>query len=122
MLTEIELERRKPVWIALADLWRDTELQECDLRYIAKIMKQSGYTLNQLRDIYLYEIAPVVYRNLLSPAGEWAGFDQNWLVSTIEQHIHQRTPSKNLMLRIKKPLMTYATQTYWQQLERMFKE
>lgn len=122
MLTEPDIERRKPVWIALADLWLDTELQHYELRYIATVMKDSGYTLGELRNIYLYEVAPVVYQNLLSPAGEWAGFDQTWLVAEIERQLRRRSSLKHLMLRIKKPLMTYATKTEWQQLERMFDE
>jgi len=28
---ETEIERRKPVWTALSDLWLDTELNESDL-------------------------------------------------------------------------------------------
>jgi hypothetical protein len=122
MLNETERERRRPVWIALSDLWLDTELREHDLRYIASIMKQSNYTIDELRNIYLYEVAPVVYRNLLSPAGEWAGFEQRWLVNAIEQHLRKSTPLTNLILRLKIPLMTYATKTHWQQLEQMFKE
>ena len=30
-----EIERRKPVWAALSDLWLDTELTEDDLQRIA---------------------------------------------------------------------------------------
>ena len=42
-------------------------------------MKKSGYDVPQLRDIYLFEVAPVVFLNLFTIAGEWAGFDEEAL-------------------------------------------
>jgi hypothetical protein len=78
-LDEAEIERRKPVWAALSELWLDTELADDDLRRIAGVMGQSGYSVGELREIYLFEVAPVVSPNLLTVAGEWAGFDHDWL-------------------------------------------
>ena len=69
MLTPEELAARKPVWRALSDLWLDTELQERDLAPIASVLKQSGYSLAQLRAIHLDEVAAVLSPNLLSVAG-----------------------------------------------------
>jgi hypothetical protein len=66
---EAEIERRKPVWAALSDLWLDTELKDDDLQRTAGVMKRSEYSINELRDIYLLEVAPVVFPNLLSVAG-----------------------------------------------------
>jgi len=39
-------------------------------------MHDSGYSIDELRHIYLYEVAPAVFGNLLTAAGEWAGFDE----------------------------------------------
>jgi hypothetical protein len=39
-------------------------------------MKRPGYSVPQLRDISRFEVAPVVFPNLLTVAGEWAGFDE----------------------------------------------
>ena len=50
-LDEAEIERRKPVWAALSELWLDTELADDDLRRIAGVMGQSGYCVGMLRDI-----------------------------------------------------------------------
>jgi hypothetical protein len=41
---ETEIERRKPVWAALSELWLDAELDEDDLQRIAGVMKRSGYS------------------------------------------------------------------------------
>ena len=79
MIDDAEIDRRKPVWAALSELWLDTELAEDDLRRIAGVMKASGYPIGVLRHIYLYEVAPVVFPNLLVVAGEWAEFDHEWL-------------------------------------------
>ena len=70
MIDESEIERRKPVWAALSELWLDTELTQDDLQRIAGVMKRSGYSVPQLRDIYLFEVAPVVFRNLFTVAGD----------------------------------------------------
>lgn len=74
-----EVERRRPVWLALSALWLDTELDDGDLRHIADVLRASGYGLPALRDIYLFEVAPVVGGNLHAPAGVWEGFDPDWL-------------------------------------------
>src|SRR4051812_21049006 len=39
-----DLRRRRPVWEALSDLFLDTQLQEHDFRYIARVVAESGYT------------------------------------------------------------------------------
>jgi hypothetical protein len=59
----MEIERRKAVWAALAELWLDTELTPDDLERIAGVMKRSGYSVSQLREIYLFEVAPVERQN-----------------------------------------------------------
>ena len=121
MIDETEIDRRKPVWLALSELWLDTELDENDLDRIAGVMKRSGYTLEELRDIYLFEVAPVVFPNLLTVAGEWAGFDEDWLFSKITK----RARTRGLCLRafiktgIGKRLMTYATEPYWHTLVKL---
>jgi hypothetical protein len=46
-------------------------------------MRRSGYKIEELREIYLFEVAPVLFPNLLSIAGEWAGFDEEWLVHEV---------------------------------------
>ncbi|MDB2705549.1 hypothetical protein N9Y67_03295, partial [Pseudomonadota bacterium] len=43
----------------------------------------SIYTIEELKFILNNEVAPAVSENLLSVAGEWAGFDEEWLVNRI---------------------------------------
>jgi hypothetical protein len=42
-------------------------------------LSASGYPIGVLRDIYLFEVAPVVFGNLFVVAGAWSGFDDEWL-------------------------------------------
>lgn len=81
-LTEAELVTRKPIWVALSDLFLDTDVT-LSYDYIVRVCAESRYTTEELKFILDNEVAPAVSDNLLSVAGEWAGFDEEWLVNTI---------------------------------------
>ena len=80
---EDEIKRRRPVWDALSRFFLDTELDDADRRQIAETIVASGYTSSEIQMILWNEIYPVLRLNLLSPAGEWAGFDLDWLQEQI---------------------------------------
>ena len=91
-----ELDRRRSVWEALSDFFLDTELQPRDLLHIARVLAASNYSEDELEFILRYEVAPVLSVNLMSVAGEWAGFDQDWIASEIlkrERSWRRRIPS-----------------------------
>ncbi len=46
-------------------------------------MKESGYELDEIVDILMKEVFPVCIPNMHCVAGEWAGFDENWLCEKI---------------------------------------
>jgi hypothetical protein len=77
MMTEAEIEQRLPVWHALSDLFLDTELQPYDYRTIAEALRSSGYQVDELRDVLEEEVAPAFATNLMSVAGEWAGWSED---------------------------------------------
>ena len=118
MLTDAELQRRKPIWTALSGLWLDTELTDDDIKRIAQAGISSGYSIAELNEIYLYEVAPVVSANLLTVGGEWAGFDEDWL----HDEARKRAESRSLWLRFwvwtgfGLKLMTYATEDHWKEI------
>jgi len=120
-LDRAEIERRKPVCIALSKLWLDTELSEVDLGRIAEVMRRSAYSLDELRDIYLFEVAPVVSPNLLCLAGEWAGFDEGWLFAEATKRARRRSPVLRALvwLGIGRWIMTFATERHWVKLVEM---
>jgi hypothetical protein len=75
-----DLDARIPVWVALSDLYLDTDVAPF-LDHIARTLAASPYPLDTLRDILLDEVHPALHGNLLQVAGEWAGFDDAWLVA-----------------------------------------
>jgi hypothetical protein len=83
-----DLERRRPVWSALSELYLDTELQGVDHARIAATLHESGYSVDQLEQILYCELHPVLIGNLVGGLGEWAHFDGAWL----EQRVLARAP------------------------------
>lgn len=117
MLTDKDINIRKPVWSALSDLWLDTELQEWQLNSIAETLYESGYSIEVLREIYEKEVAPIVYTNLLCVAGEWAGFDDKWLHEEIISSLNSRGKFQRIFLKLRRNAMFYATKEHWKELE-----
>lgn len=77
-IDQTETARRRPVWEALSTLFLDTDVRL--LRdYRVDALASSPYSLDELEEILKHEIFPVCRWNLLSIAGEWAGFDLDWL-------------------------------------------
>ncbi|HTF87427.1 MAG TPA: hypothetical protein VK843_03385 [Planctomycetota bacterium] len=65
-----ELDRRRPVWRALSQVFLDTETRWFFPR-IAQVLAESGYTREELDAIWRYEVAPECLGNLFQTAGEW---------------------------------------------------
>ncbi|SFM97855.1 hypothetical protein SAMN05421594_0053 [Chryseobacterium oleae] len=122
MLKPLNIKERKPVWIALSDFYLDTELQDSDFRYIAKTILESPYTFEEVKTINTYEIFPVLQANLLQPAGEWAGFNEKWLVEAITTHLETQNRFKNLMIRIGYKKYGWMQEDYWVRLETIYNE
>tara|TARA_R110001632_G_scaffold95102_3_gene201165 strand:- start:1393 stop:1785 length:393 start_codon:yes stop_codon:yes gene_type:complete len=79
------IENRKPIWKVISEFYLDTELQKFDYDRISEILIASNFDIEELKAIDLYEVFPVVKGNLLSVAGEWNRFDQNWLNEACEK-------------------------------------
>jgi hypothetical protein len=78
-LAEAEIERRLPVWCALSDLFLDNWFDPPYYEKIAATLRASGYTRKELRSIFFDEVTPGFAFNLLSIAGEWAGWDAQFV-------------------------------------------
>lgn len=77
---------RESVWLALSELWLDTQSTDADLNYIARTLAESDYCVEELEAIYRREVVPAVYPNALSVAGEWTGFDADELFGKCRQN------------------------------------
>ena len=84
------IEERLLVWEALADFFLDTELDDSDYERIANVLASSPYSIQDAEDILRHELYPVLIRNLRSVAGEWAGFDREWLRGSIKPRLNKR--------------------------------
>lgn len=84
------IDERVPVWHALSELFLDTELQDEDHQRIARVLAVSPYSQKKLDEILRFEVTPLLKGNLLSIAGEWAGFDKEWLRTQLIPHIDER--------------------------------
>ena len=80
-----DLDARRPVWLALSDLFLDTSLDDKDRDRIAQVLAASPYSIEQLHDILLWEVYPACHTNMYSIAGEWSGFDPQWLEERIRK-------------------------------------
>ncbi len=81
---------RKKVWVAFADHFLDTETRH-DLPLAALAAVQGGFTVEEASHIWCYEVTPVVGPNLWSVAGDWAGWDSEWLVEQITTVVRARS-------------------------------
>ena len=75
--------RHHPVWVALSDLFLDTEITDSDIVRIAGVLTESCYSDDELANIFWGEVFPACICNLRCIAGEWAGLSEEWLQKRI---------------------------------------
>jgi hypothetical protein len=88
-LAHQDLDHRRPVWLALSDLFLDTDTSLARTWRVG-ILAGSPYSLDELQQILTDEVYPVCWSNLFSIAGEWAGFDPEWLERGILRRLRSR--------------------------------
>ncbi len=115
---KIDIATRTPIWIALSELYLDTELQDADYKTIARIIVESAYTIDEVKKINKYEVFPVLYQNLLSAAGVWNGFDKEWLVAEIIKSINKRTQLKTLNMAAAFTTQKSQFKEAWKKIEK----
>ena len=120
MISPLEISRKKPVWHALSEFYLDTELGESDVQRIAVILKESDYSIEELKRINYEEVAPVVSPNLMSTAGAWSGFDKVWLENEIVKRINSKK-TKSIFNKIYKRYIDWTTNRYWKPIEEIMK-
>ncbi|NOT93478.1 DUF7079 family protein [Ferruginibacter sp.] len=122
MTALVNLEQRRPIWIALSEFYLDTELQDADFRQIAFAIIDSPYTFEEVKTINKYEVFPVLQGNLLGVAGEWAGFDESWLVEKILFLIEKKSKISKLTTEITYQMFKWMCKDYWKKLEAIYND
>jgi hypothetical protein len=74
--------RRVDVWVAMAEHYLDTETRQ-EIPSTALKCARAGLSLEEARNIWRFEVCPAVSFNAFDIAGEWAGWDREWLVGRI---------------------------------------
>lgn len=113
---------RRLIWKALSELYLDTELQDSDFRDIVSILLKSPFTFEEIREIDQYEVFPVLFFNLLNPAGQWAGFEEERLVKNILSWLGSRSQLDIFALKCVYPIYEPINRSYWKKLEEIYNQ
>lgn len=119
LIPPLNIEKRKPVWVALSEFYLDTELQNSDFRDIAFTILKSPYTFHEVKSINKYEVFPVLQSNLLSAAGLWIGFEENWLIDKITSRLNTKTLLQQIGLELRYAMWKWMCRDYWKKLKKM---
>lgn len=112
-----ELPSRRLVWECLSELFLDTEVA---IQYVAMTLAESPYSIDEIEAILLYEVGPHLFQNLECVAGEWAGFDSNWLEKEILSSI--KKPNWRLETYKKRKRIMNIANSDWQKTKTSFIE
>lgn len=117
------MEKRKEIWIAISSFYLDTELQESDYLSIARTFKESKLSIEKLKKIDVFEVFPTLQLNLKSVIGEWAGFDEEWLINVCTKNYKKR---KNKIFRfitnIRNKRNYWMRKEHWEKVEKLMSQ
>lgn len=117
--TDAKTQSRRVARCAISELFVDTELDERDFARLRAMLNESQLSQTELDFIYYEEIAPLLYRNLDVPAGEWAGFDPDWLEAEIgKRQVKAPSGGASWLSRARRYWVTRTTRNDWQKLKR----
>lgn len=111
---------RHAVWIAMSELFLDTEHNKESLDQIYETLSDAPFDLATLERIFVDEVCPVCFSNLRSVAGVWEGFDPDRLIVECSK-TKQQNP---IFAHLGRFLRRQAIKTHipeWQQLRARLK-
>lgn len=116
----MSLTNRSAVWIAISELYLDTELEESDYARIASIIFENKFSIAEAKRIDRDEVFPILQWNLFSAAGVWSAFDEKWLVDRISHSIQNKSRLKQLLLGIFYFAFSWMHVNSWQRLAQAY--
>jgi hypothetical protein len=84
MATNQLTQQEKQAYTILSELFLDTEHTQLELNYLTSSLRPLGIPVLTLEHMLYYDIFPILSPNLLSIAGEWQGFDEDWLLQQVQ--------------------------------------
>jgi hypothetical protein len=121
MLAPEDIERRLPLWVALSDLFLDTEMGRLWYPSIVKAIRNGGFTVAEAKQILIEEVGPVFAPNLLSVAGEWAGFPDDFVRDRVSAYLNRAgwRPRRQLVTG---RMIDTVVKECWPEVERAFSQ
>lgn len=114
-----DIENRKSIWTALSEFYLDTELESEDFDRITTIFQNSRLSIKDIKQIDLMEVFPLLQPNLLSVAGVWVDFEEDWLISECKKRYNRR---ENLLHKLNCKFWNiffyWMRKDYWNQIEK----
>ncbi|WP_310555296.1 hypothetical protein [Flavobacterium sp.] len=120
MNLSFSIEERKPVWMALSEFYLDTELSDNTFIHIAETFKKSPYSFAEIREINKKEVFPLLQVNLLNVAGEWKGFDEEWLVTTILFTLEKQNLKSFFFNKFYYIMFQNRNKSYWKKVQEIY--
>lgn len=109
----------------LSELWLDTEFTSVDFDFIARELVDSKLSIDELEEVYSYEIAPIFYSFYPNITGEWASFDKEWIIEQVSKHLEKQDSiffyRTFVRSSLGKYLITRTTKTSWDKLLVLYK-
>lgn len=99
----------------MSDLWLDSELDPARLREIADVVRESGLGRAELEDVFALELAPFLGSNQRVVAGEWAGFDPEWVCAQARALREQPRFKHRLLAWLR--VSTHAARPAWKRVK-----
>ena len=113
-------DHQKEVWKSLSEFYLDTELQDSDYLRIFKSLRKSNLSTEELKEIDLYEVFPSLQANLNSVAGEWAGFNEEWLIQECTKNAKRRgSVFFRLLTRMRNRWSYWMRKGHWARIEEL---
>ncbi|MDE1463709.1 DUF7079 family protein [Spartinivicinus poritis] len=108
-----QLEQYKIAWSIISELFLDNQLRVLDLKHIANELFKTSFTEKELNEMYYYDVAPICFMNLQNVAGEWEGFDKEWLFSEIQKNRNKNQIIFRLKCKLMRKLYSPLTLEQW---------
>lgn len=89
-LSQEEVQKRIPLWLAISQLYIDNEVGEYDFNRIVGEILKNDFSFDEAEKILIEEVAPVCCWNLYATAGVWTAFDEEDLVNKILKNIYKQ--------------------------------
>jgi hypothetical protein len=115
-LTQDEVRRRAPVWVALSDLFLDTDVSLFNERN-ARILRESKFHPLEVERILREEVGSVFYDNLLDIAGEWSGWPSEFVEKEVRDFLANPSMARAAQTLLSAAVVGSVLKNDWQNLK-----